>query len=136
MRIAHRLTSYDKDNVSERIIETLESKYIDHELFTLDLAQKANPAAESLCQWVHALCLYNKVRIWHNLTNNTGQGKAALCLGKRYLDCFQNTSTFHNNKLVGTFITVHIDCMLMGLMDLYRSDGKPNKKQQYPILFA
>ncbi len=66
----HRLVSYDKDNIPERIIEILQSKYIEHEIFSLELAQKANPAAESLCQWVRAICLYNKVRACINARSN------------------------------------------------------------------
>ncbi|CAD7701708.1 unnamed protein product [Ostreobium quekettii] len=56
-----KLKNYDKDNIPPKIIEKIRSTYISNEAFTPENAKKASPAAEGMCQWVHAMSSYDRV---------------------------------------------------------------------------
>lgn len=54
------LQAYDKDNVSPAIVEKIMPIYQNPD-FEASRIAKASKAAESLCKWVRAMVLYDKV---------------------------------------------------------------------------
>jgi dynein heavy chain len=54
------LETYDKDNISEKILKALK-KYIEDPDFTPDKVEKVSRAAKSLCMWCRAMDVYARV---------------------------------------------------------------------------
>ena len=55
------LMAYDKDNVPQKIMDTIRKSYIDDPMFTPEVVKKASVAAEGLCKWVRAIESYDRV---------------------------------------------------------------------------
>jgi len=55
------LETYDKDNMSTKLVTEVKRDYIDHPDFQPDVIAKASKAAEGMCLWVHAMYTYDKV---------------------------------------------------------------------------
>ncbi|GMI06146.1 hypothetical protein TrVE_jg2421 [Triparma verrucosa] len=55
------LKTYDKDNISPKIISSINKTYMTNEMFTPANAKKASNAAAGLCKWCHAMVTYDRV---------------------------------------------------------------------------
>jgi len=56
-----RLKTYDKDDISPKIVNEMKTKYMTQESFTPAAALKASSAAAGLCKWVFAMITYDRV---------------------------------------------------------------------------
>ena len=56
-----RLKTYDKDNISPKIIKEIQTKYMTQETFNPVAAEKASKAAAGLCKWCFAMETYDRV---------------------------------------------------------------------------
>ena len=59
--LLEKLKSYDKENISPKIIQIIRKEFISDELFTPHAIAKASSAAEGLCKWVTAMEGYDRV---------------------------------------------------------------------------
>ena len=55
------LKTYDKDNISPKIMKVIRDKYKPMENFTPEAAAKGSSAAEGLCRWILAMEIYDRV---------------------------------------------------------------------------
>eukprot|EP00056_Hartaetosiga_gracilis_P013585 m.226506 g.226506 ORF g.226506 m.226506 type:complete len:4004 (+) comp13864_c0_seq2:104-12115(+) len=61
MKFLESLRTYDKDNISPKIMKEIRDKFINHEDFVPSKVAKASSAAEGLCKWVRAMEVYDRV---------------------------------------------------------------------------
>jgi dynein heavy chain len=54
------LLIYDRDNIAPEIVEKV-GEFCQRDDFTPEIVKKASKAASGLCQWVHAMIMYDKV---------------------------------------------------------------------------
>eukprot|EP00329_Picozoa_sp_Boothbay-MS584-11_P000996 19247_6 len=55
------LKDFDKDNIPDKVIQTIRDKYVADETFVPEIIKKASLAAEGLCKWVRAIESYDRV---------------------------------------------------------------------------
>lgn len=61
MKFLESLQTFDKDNISPAIIDTIRKKYIPNPEFVPEKVKTAASAAEGLCKWVRAMEQYDRV---------------------------------------------------------------------------
>jgi len=59
-KFLQRLMDYDKDNISDEVINKVRP-FCERDDFTPDIVKKASVAAASLCKWVHAMNVYERI---------------------------------------------------------------------------
>lgn len=59
-RFLQRLVEYDKDNISEAVIEKVKP-FCERDDFQPDVIKKSSVAAAGLCKWVHAMVVYERI---------------------------------------------------------------------------
>ena len=78
--LINRLKTYDKDNMSAKIVTEIKNDFISNPDFDPNVISKASKAAEGLCRWCHAMVLYDRV------AKIVAPKKAALEEAQRKLD--------------------------------------------------
>jgi dynein heavy chain len=73
------LVKFDKDNIAPKKIKKV-SKYTKKETFAVEAVGKVSVAAKSLCMWVHAMVIYDRV------AKTVGPKKALLASKKAELN--------------------------------------------------
>ncbi|XP_063845652.1 dynein axonemal heavy chain 7-like isoform X5 [Scylla paramamosain] len=61
IKFKENLLNFDKENISQKAIQTIRSKYRDNQEFKPEKIMVASKAAESLCKWVLAMERYEEV---------------------------------------------------------------------------
>merc|ERR1711871_888086 len=62
MTFMDQLKNYDKDNIKKKIIKKINTKkYVKNPKMTPDAIGKVSTAAKSLCMWIHAMSVYDRV---------------------------------------------------------------------------
>ncbi|XP_063594554.1 LOW QUALITY PROTEIN: dynein axonemal heavy chain 7-like [Penaeus indicus] len=61
IKFKENLLNFDKENISQKAIQTIRSKYRDNDEFKPEKIKVASKAAESLCKWVLAMERYEEV---------------------------------------------------------------------------
>ena len=62
MTFMDQLKNYDKDHIKKKIIKKINTKkYVKNPKMTPDAIGKVSSAAKSLCMWVHAMSVYDRV---------------------------------------------------------------------------
>ncbi|KAK7077274.1 Dynein heavy chain 7, axonemal [Halocaridina rubra] len=61
IKFKENLLNFDKENISQKAIQTIRSKYRDNNEFKPEKIKVASKAAESLCKWVLAMERYEEV---------------------------------------------------------------------------
>ena len=57
-----QLKNYDKDNIPKKRIKKINGKkYVKNPKFTVEAIAKVSTAAKSLCMWIHAMSIYDRV---------------------------------------------------------------------------
>ena len=57
-----QLKNYDKDNIPKKRIKKINGKkYVKNPKFTVEAIAKVSTAAKSLCMWIHAMAIYDRV---------------------------------------------------------------------------
>jgi dynein heavy chain, axonemal len=79
MNFMEQLVKFDKDNIAPKKIKKV-SKYTKKETFAVEAVGKVSVAAKSLCMWVHAMVIYDRV------AKTVGPKKALLASKKAELN--------------------------------------------------
>ena len=61
MNFLESLKSYDKDNISPKVMKVIRDKYTSQADFTPKVIASVSSAAEGLCSWVSAMDIYDRV---------------------------------------------------------------------------
>jgi dynein heavy chain len=84
MNFMEQLVKFDKDNIAPKKIKKL-NKYIKNPIMEVDAVAKVSSAAKSLCMWVHAMHVYDRV------AKTVGPKKALLAKMNKELDAANAT---------------------------------------------
>tara|TARA_B110000091_G_C13815478_1_gene477476 strand:- start:105 stop:4382 length:4278 start_codon:yes stop_codon:yes gene_type:complete len=60
MNFMDQLVKFDKDNIPKKLVKKV-SKYTKQDMFSVEAVGKVSLAAKSLCMWVHAMIIYDRV---------------------------------------------------------------------------
>jgi len=116
-----RLKDYDKDNIPPAVITKLQ-KWIQDPEFTPDnIEKKGSKSCRSLCTWVRAMDLYNRV------SKMVAPKKAALADAQAKLDEMNKTLKDANDKLAG------IEAELATLQATFDKSVKEKEDLEYNI---
>ena len=81
MTFMESLKTYDKDNIPKKRVKAVNSKkYVKNPKMTPDAIGKVSTAAKSLCMWIHAMSVYDRV------AKTVGPKKALLARMNKALD--------------------------------------------------